>query len=164
MGGFRVFAHAAQHQASACTAEKQANRQREKNCQINHGVLLKKRRPHKRQVPQQRQAVHAAPFQGFADVAHTHKGRKAAAKQADRQARGVLVGVEPDHECAKQACSDCACRCCRCKSDSSATTVKSGGKTDHGGNQHHALSAQIYHANFFIDQQSQPGQRQRRAG
>ena len=72
-------------------------------------------------------------------IACAHKGREAAAKQAECQARGVLVGVHPDHQHAKQRSHQSTCAHARQKAQRVAARGGHGGKACNGGAQHHAL-------------------------
>ena len=127
-------------------------------------MLLEQGRADKRQLAQAGHGVIHMHVQLFAHVSHADKGRKAAAEQADGQAGGVLVGVQPDHQQAKQGRPQRAGHCAGRKSQPGVAGVKAHGKAHHGGHQHHAFGAQVDHTDFFIDQQTQTGQRQRRAG
>ena len=157
----RVFANAAQHQAGACAVKKPGNQQGRSHGQVDHGVLGKKRGADKGQITQARHGMCHLGFELFAHIGHAHKGRKSAAKQADGQAGGVLVGVEPNHQNPKQRRRRRARQGARPKGQPGVAGMKSHRKTHHRSNQHHAFGAQVDDADFFIDQQAQTGQRQR---
>jgi hypothetical protein len=92
------------------------------------------------------------------------EGRKAGAEQAERQAGGVLVGVQPDHQHAEQRRQQRAGAHAGGKAQPVAPGVDHGGKAGDGGAQHHALGAQVDDAGLLVDQQPERGQRQHGAG
>ena len=91
------------------------------------------------------------------------KGRKAGAKQRQRQACGVLIGVEPDDQHTKNSGQQGPCRHARTIARQAAAGVHHSGKTRQCRTQHDALGAQIDDAGLLIDQQAQSGNRQHRA-
>ena len=136
-----AFTHATKHQTSARAPEKPGNRQSGQQGEVNHGVLLEQSRADKRQLAQAGHGVIHMHVQLFAHVSHADKGRKAAAEQADGQAGGVLVGVEPDHQQAKQGRTQRAGDRAGRKRQPGVAGVKAHGKAHHGGHQHHAFGA-----------------------
>ena len=76
----------------------------------------------------------------------------------------MLVGVEPDHQDAKNYRHQATRQRPGQETGDIASGVHHSGKTGQGGAQHHALGAQVDDAGTLVDQQAQGGQAQHCSG
>ena len=105
----------------------------------------------------------AARRQRLLGIRHAHKGRQPRTQQRQRQPRGRLVGVEPDHEPPQYARQHRA-RAHACgKTQPFAAGVDASGIARQRRAQHHAFGPEVDDPRLFIDEQAQARQRQHRA-
>ena len=145
------LAHRAQHQTGARAVQKPHQCARQQHRAIHQRVLAKQRRPQERHIAQQRNGVFGQLRQFGLHVVDADKGRKADAKQTQRQAGGVLVGAQPNHQQAKNAGQQRPGGHARRKTQPRVAGVYHRGKASNGGAEHQALRAQIDHTGLFVD-------------
>ncbi len=158
------LAHRAQHQPGARTVQKPHHGRRQRHGQVDQRMQLEQRRPDQRQVAQDRPGELRRVGQLGLHIADAQKSREAHAEQRQRQPRGVLVGVEPDHQHAEQRRQQRPGGHAGHEAQREAARMHHGGERRHGGAQHHALGPQVDDAGFFVDEQAQRGQCQHGAG
>ena len=164
MGRRRRFTHGAQHQTGARAVEEPDHERRQHDRTVDQRVQREQRLPHHRQIGQAGNCVLGQLGQLGLYIAQTHKCREARAEQRQRQARGVLVGVEPDHQHAEDGSQQGTSEHARTKAHPGIARMNRGRKAGDGGAKHHALGPQVDDAGLFIDQQTQGRQRQHGTG
>ncbi len=164
MRRFGRLAHRAQHQPGARAVQEPGQRQRQHDGDIDHRVLAEEGRADEGQVGQPRHGVGGPLADPGLHEADADEGREAGSEQAQRQPRGVLVGIEPDHQPAEGGGQGRAGQRAGTEGQPVAAGGHCRGEAGHRGHQHHALGTQVDDAGAFVDQQAQPGQRQHGAG
>ena len=158
----RRLAHRAQHQPGAALVQEPDDAGAQQHRHIDHRMLTEQCDADKRNIGQQGHGELRI-LQAVADIAHADVSRRAAAEQRKRQPRRVLVGAEPDGEQREETREQHAGQCAGDETHRDAAAVHRGSEADDGRHQHHAFRAEIDHAGFFVDQQAQRCQHQRRA-
>ena len=164
MRRLRRLAHRAQHQAGTRTVEKPHQRRDDHHRQIHQRMQAKQRRPDDGQLTEQRQRKLGCLGQLGLHIAYADEGREAHAEQRQRQAGRVLIGVEPDHQHAEKPCQHRTRRHARDEAERKAARVHDASEGGDRRAQHHALGAKIDDARFFVDQEAERGERERRTG
>ncbi len=164
VGRFGRFAHRAQHQPRARAVEEPGEARGERHRAVHQRMLAEQRRAHQRQVAQHRQRVLRQRGQLGLHVLDAGESREARAEQAERQARRVLVGVEPDHQHAEHGGEQRPGAHAGREARPGAAGVHGGGEASDGRAEHDALCAQVDDARLLVDEQPERGERQHGAG
>ncbi len=126
-------------------------------------MLAEHRRPEERQIAQPGDAARVAVGERLAGEVDADEGRQAAAEQGERQARRVLVGVEPDHEQPEQEGQHDARDGAGGEGGPVVAGVERGREAGERADQHHPFGTEVENACLLVEEQAEPGQRQRRS-
>jgi len=158
------LAHRAQHQPGPGPVEEPGDGRHGGDGHVHERVLAEERGADEGEVAQAGDPGDRRPLEVLPHVAAAHECGEAGAEEGEGEPGGVLVGVEPEGEPPEDRGRRCPRRRPRREAHPVAAAVEGGRETGDGGDGHHPLGSQVDHPGPLVHEQSQPGQRQRRAG